>query len=157
MNDAPSSWGLYFQDGASPSYVGITHLNDYLMFYLTFVFIGVIYGIIKTAYQYNSSTYPISNKYATHGSIVEFVWTLIPALVLILVALPSFKLLYLLDEVQKPSMTVKCLGRQWYWSAPFNLVLAMWYLTIIPVTLECKRTSLFDVEKLEECSMLVKD
>nr|YP_009555974.1 cytochrome oxidase subunit 2 [Schizosaccharomyces cryophilus]QBC74716.1 cytochrome oxidase subunit 2 [Schizosaccharomyces cryophilus] len=120
LNDAPSSWGLYFQDGASPSYVGITHLNDYLMFYLTFIFIGVMYGIIKTTYQYNSTNYPISNKYATHGSIVEFVWTLIPALVLILVALPSFKLLYLLDEVQKPSMTVKCLARQWYWSYELN-------------------------------------
>ncbi|YP_011104938.1 cytochrome oxidase subunit 2 (mitochondrion) [Schizosaccharomyces pombe] len=120
LNDAPSSWALYFQDGASPSYLGITHLNDYLMFYLTFIFIGVIYAICKAVIEYNYNSHPIAAKYTTHGSIVEFIWTLIPALILILVALPSFKLLYLLDEVQKPSMTVKAIGRQWFWSYELN-------------------------------------
>jgi len=157
LNDAPSSWALYFQDGASPSYLGITHLNDYLMFYLTFIFIGVIYAICKAVIEYNYNSHPIAAKYTTHGSIVEFIWTLIPALILILVALPSFKLLYLLDEVQKPSMTVKAIGRQWFWCALSSLVIALCVRNTILIASGCKRISLSDVERLGECSMLIKD
>ena len=59
---------------------------------------------------------PISHKYLNHGTLIELIWTITPALILILIAFPSFKLLYLMDEVSDPSMSVLAEGHQWYWS-----------------------------------------
>lgn len=58
----------------------------------------------------------ISNKYINHGTLIELIWTVTPALILILIAFPSFKLLYLMDEVTDPNLTVFAEGHQWYWS-----------------------------------------
>ena len=70
---------------------------------------------------YNKKLYivtksPISHKYLNHGTLIELIWTITPALILILIAFPSFKLLYLMDEVNDPSMSVIAEGHQWYWS-----------------------------------------
>ena len=59
---------------------------------------------------------PISHKYLNHGTLIELIWTITPALILILIAFPSFKLLYLMEEVSDPSMSVVVEGHQWYWS-----------------------------------------
>jgi heme/copper-type cytochrome/quinol oxidase subunit 2 len=56
----------------------------------------------------------ISNKYVNHGTLVELIWTISPALILILIAFPSFKLLYLMDEVIDPSLVIYGEGHQWY-------------------------------------------
>ena len=55
-------------------------------------------------------------KYSSHGTLIELIWTITPALILILIAFPSFKLLYLIDEVISPTLTVKAIGNQWFWS-----------------------------------------
>jgi heme/copper-type cytochrome/quinol oxidase subunit 2 len=65
-------------------------------------------------YVYNKS--PINNKYLNHGALIELIWTITPGLILILIAFPSFKLLYLMDEVTDPSLTVFVEGHQWYWN-----------------------------------------
>jgi len=67
-------------------------------------------------YYYSSTKNPIAYKYLTHGTIVELVWTITPALILIAIAFPSFRLLYLMDEVISPTLTIKVVGHQWYWS-----------------------------------------
>jgi len=59
-------------------------------------------------------------KYANHGTLIELIWTITPAIVLIMIAFPSFKLLYLMDEVISPSMTIKAVGHQWYWSYEYS-------------------------------------
>ena len=66
--------------------------------------------------NYAANRSPISNKYLNHGTLIELIWTITPALILILIAFPSFKLLYLMDEVTDPSLTVFVEGHQWYWS-----------------------------------------
>ena len=58
----------------------------------------------------------ISHKYLNHGTLIELIWTITPAVILILIAFPSFKLLYLMDEVNDSSMSVLAEGHQWYWS-----------------------------------------
>ena len=58
----------------------------------------------------------ISHKYLNHGTLIELIWTITPAVILILIAFPSFKLLYLTDEVNDSSMSVLAEGHQWYWS-----------------------------------------
>ena len=114
--DAPRAWGLYFQDSASPQMEALVELHDNIMYYLVAILfaVGWIQGaIIK---NFDSSKSPISNKYLNHGTLIELIWTITPALILVLIAFPSFKLLYLMDEVTDPSLSVLAEGHQWYWS-----------------------------------------
>ena len=114
--DAPRAWGLYFQDSASPQMEALVELHDNIMFYLVAILfaVGWIQGAIIRNFQ--SSRSPISNKYLNHGTLIELIWTITPALILVLIAFPSFKLLYLMDEVTDPSLSVLAEGHQWYWS-----------------------------------------
>jgi heme/copper-type cytochrome/quinol oxidase subunit 2 len=114
--DAPRPWGLYFQDTASPQMEALIELHNNIMFYLFIILFGVgwiIVSITKNYIYYNSI---ISNKYLNHGTLIELIWTITPALILILIAFPSFKLLYLMDEVTDPNLSVTVEGHQWYWS-----------------------------------------
>ena len=114
--DAPRAWGLYFQDSASPQMEALVELHDNIMYYLVAILfaVGWIQGaIIK---NFNSAKAPISNKYLNHGTLIELIWTITPAFILVLIAFPSFKLLYLMDEVTDPSLSVLAEGHQWYWS-----------------------------------------
>jgi len=114
--DAPIAWGLYFQDSASPQMEALVELHDNIMYYL--VAILFVVGWIQAAIirNFESSKSPISNKYLNHGTLIELIWTITPALILVLIAFPSFKLLYLMDEVTDPSLSVLAEGHQWYWS-----------------------------------------
>lgn len=114
--DAPSPWGLYFQDSATPQMEGLVELHDNIMFYLVIILFGVGWIMISIVNTYISTKSPISHKYLNHGTLIELIWTITPALILILIAFPSFKLLYLMDEVSDPAMSVLVEGHQWYWS-----------------------------------------
>ena len=112
--DAPISWGIYFQDSATPQMEGLIELHDSIMYYLVLILFGVgwiLFAILRK-YVENKITY----KYLNHGTLIELIWTLTPAIVLIFIAFPSFRLLYLMDEVSDPSMSILAEGHQWYWS-----------------------------------------
>ena len=115
-NDAPRAWGTYFQDCATPQMEALIELHDHLMFYLIIILFAVGWILISTVKNYLYSKSLISNKYVNHGTLIELIWTVTPALILILIAFPSFKLLYLMDEVTDPSMSILVEGHQWYWS-----------------------------------------
>jgi len=119
-NDAPEPWQWAFQDGASPSFEGIVELHDQIMFYLVIIFFGVAWMLTSVILNFGSNKNKIVYKYANHGTLIELIWTITPALVLIAIAFPSFKLLYLMDEVIDPQMTIKALGHQWYWSYEYS-------------------------------------
>jgi heme/copper-type cytochrome/quinol oxidase subunit 2 len=108
--DAPRAWGLYFQDSASPQMEALVELHDNIMYYLVAILfaVGWIQGAIIR--NFDSSKSPISNKYLNHGTLIELIWTITPALILVLIAFPSFKLLYLMDEVTDPSLSVLAEG-----------------------------------------------
>jgi len=114
--DAPKAWGLYFQDSASPQMEALVELHNNIMFYLTIILFGVGWIILTIIRNYVSNKSPISNKYLNHGTLIELIWTISPAIILILIAFPSFKLLYLMDEVTDPNLTLLAEGHQWYWS-----------------------------------------
>lgn len=116
--DIPQIWGLYFQDSATPSHEGIIELHDHIMFYLIFIVIAVSWVLASIIRNFKNNK--ISFKYANHGTIIELIWTISPALVLIAIAFPSFKLLYLMDEVVDPALTVKICGNQWYWTYTYS-------------------------------------
>jgi heme/copper-type cytochrome/quinol oxidase subunit 2 len=118
--DSPSPWGIYFQDSATPQMEGIVELHDNIMYYLIVILFCVgwiLFSIIRNFIEKKS---PISHKYLQHGTLIELIWTITPAIILILIAFPSFKLLYLMDEVIDPSMTVFVEGHQWYWSYQYE-------------------------------------
>ncbi|OLL21624.1 LOW QUALITY PROTEIN: cytochrome c oxidase subunit 2, partial (mitochondrion) [Neolecta irregularis DAH-3] len=112
----PTPWGVYFQDGASPSFEGIVELHDQVMFYLIVILFGVSWVLSSTVINFSSNKTQIVHKYLNHGTLIELIWTISPALVLIAIAFPSFRLLYIMDEIYDASMTVLAKGHQWYWN-----------------------------------------
>ena len=116
LNDAPQPWQIGFQDSASPGFSGIIELHNTLFFYLIVIVVGVFWVLGSIIINFNTIKSGISSKYLNHGTLIELVWTITPALVLIAIAFPSFRLLYLLDEVISPTITIKVVGHQWYWS-----------------------------------------
>jgi len=119
-NDAPQPWQLGFQDSASPSFTGIVELHNSIFFFLVVIAVGIFWVIGSTIYYYSSKNSPIVHKYLNHGTLIELIWTITPALILITIAFPSFRLLYLLDEVVSPTITIKVVGHQWYWSYEYS-------------------------------------
>ena len=119
-NDAAQPWQLGFQDSAAPGFTGIETLHNTIGFYLILISVSVFWVLFNIIYYYRNNKNPISYKYFTHGSIVEFVWTIIPALILLAIAGPSFELLYIMDEVLSPTLTIKVVGHQWYWSYEYS-------------------------------------
>jgi cytochrome c oxidase subunit 1 len=115
-HDAPEPWGLFFQDNATPQMEGLEELHNNIMFYLCIILFAVTWIIGSIIINYKKNSNKISNKYVNHGTLVELIWTITPALILILIAFPSFKLLYLMDEVIDPSLVIYGEGHQWYWS-----------------------------------------
>jgi cytochrome c oxidase subunit II len=114
--DVARPWGLYFQDSATPQMEGLIELHDNIMFYLVIILFAVGWIMLSIVINYVNKKSPISHKYLNHGTLIELIWTITPALILIFIAFPSFKLLYLMDEVSDPAMSVLAEGHQWYWS-----------------------------------------
>ena len=114
--DAPRPWGVYFQDSASPQMEGLVELHDNILFYLVIILFAVGWILVSIARTYSNLESPVSHKNVSHGTLIELIWTITPALILMFIAFPSFKLLYLMDEVSDPSMAVLAEGHQWYWS-----------------------------------------
>jgi cytochrome c oxidase subunit 2 len=120
FNDAPQPWQLGFQDSAAPGLTGIVELHNTIFFYLIVIVVGVFWALGSIIYYYNSKKSPIIHKYLNHGTLIELIWTITPAFILIAIAFPSFRLLYLLDEVISPTITIKVVGHQWYWSYEYS-------------------------------------
>ena len=114
--DVPYPWQIGFQDGATPTFEGIVELHDTIFFYLVVISFLVFWMLAVILMKFSSNKVGIVHKYSNHGTLIELIWTITPALILIAIAFPSFKLLYLMDEVISPTMTVKVAGHQWYWS-----------------------------------------
>ena len=120
FNDAPQPWDIGFQDSAAPGFTGIIDLHNTLFFYLIVICVGVFWILGSVIYYFNYNKSPIVHKYLNHGTLIELIWTITPALILIAIAFPSFRLLYLLDEVISPTMTIKVVCHQWYWSYEYS-------------------------------------
>lgn len=123
---------LGFQDPATPIMEGIIDLHNYIMFYLVLVLFFVISIFLNIFYYFyflinNSNKNMLDHRYlllsgnkVTHGTLIEIVWTLIPSLILMLIAIPSFALLYSMDEIIAPGLIVRAIGHQWYWSYEYS-------------------------------------
>lgn len=100
---------------------GIINLHHDLMFFIMFILFFVLVVLIRTLYFFGwNSQYANTGKSVVHGTAIEIIWTVLPSIILIIVALPSFALLYSIDEIINPALTLKCVGHQWYWSYEYS-------------------------------------
>ena len=134
--DAPKSFQFGFQDPASPIAEGLIDLHNYIFIFLIIVcsfVLWMLYIIVSEfgAHRYNANLLTkgvtnnrwyeyIKTNHLTHGVLLEIIWTLIPTFILLFIAIPSFALLYAMDEVIDPELTLKVIGHQWYWSYEFS-------------------------------------
>jgi len=95
---------------------GLVELHDNIMYYLVIILFSVGWILVFIVRNYINTKSLMPHKYLNHGTLIELIWTITPAIILILIAFPSFKLLYLMDEVNDPSMSILAEGHQWYWS-----------------------------------------
>ena len=112
--DGAEASQLSFQDSASPIAEQLIFFHDNVMFLIVVILVLVAWVLLAAIM--NKHYY----KYLVEGTTIEIIWTLIPAIILVFVAFPSLQLLYSMDEVVDPSLTVKAIGHQWYWSYEYS-------------------------------------
>lgn len=112
-------WQISFQDPATPVMEGIIVLHHDLLFILTIIGVAVGWMLAKTTYLFYHTKNAVASQ-ITHGTLIEVVWTVAPSLILMVIAVPSFALLYSIDEVIDPSVTLKVIGHQWFWSYEYS-------------------------------------
>ena len=111
----PVDWQMGFQDAASPV---MERMNDFHNFLLVIIFsiVGFVSVLLLIVIvRFNAKANPVPSK-TSHNTLLEVVWTIIPIMILVVIAIPSFKLLYYSDTVPDSAMTIKAVGHQWYWS-----------------------------------------
>jgi len=117
--DAPEAWQLGFQDPATPAVEGMIFFHNYIMLFLIVIGLFTVWMLYKIIISFNEDTFRKAEKF-THSSVLEIIWTILPAIVLLVIAIPSFTLLYSLDELIDPVVTLKIVGHQWYWSYEYS-------------------------------------
>uniref|UniRef100_A0AAU6QG15 Cytochrome c oxidase subunit 2 n=1 Tax=Prionospio sp. 3 MH-2023 TaxID=3059271 RepID=A0AAU6QG15_9ANNE len=110
-----ANWGqLSLQDAATPIMFELISFHDHAMTMVVLIISLVGYGL--TSLTMNS----LSSRYTYEAQLIETVWTVLPAILLLFLALPSLRLLYLMDEITDPLITLKAIGHQWYWSYEYS-------------------------------------
>jgi cytochrome c oxidase subunit 2 len=111
----PKEWQLGFQEAASSTMRDIVNFHDKLLLPIIIaISVFVLFLMVYACIRFRASRNPNPSK-TTHNVAVEVLWTLIPCLILIVMAVPSFKILYKQDTIPKADVTVKAIGYQWYW------------------------------------------
>ena len=109
-------WQLSFQEPATDLMSDIISFHSYiLMPIITGISILVLFLLLYIAFRFNSSRNQVAST-TTHNTVVEILWTVIPVVLLIIIAIPSFRLLYVSETIPKADLTIKAIGNQWYWS-----------------------------------------
>jgi len=115
MAGEPRPWQMGFQPAASPTMAQINDFHNLLLVLITIITLFVLVLLLYVAVKFNEKSNPVPTK-TTHNTLLEVVWTAVPILILVVIAVPSFKLLYFMDKTHNPEMTLKVIGHQWYWS-----------------------------------------
>nr|QPB70966.1 cytochrome c oxidase subunit II [Dares sp. 4 SB-2020] len=110
-----TTWpNLYLQDSSSPLMEQLMFFHDHIMMILMMIVTIVTYSMIMMMYN------KYSDQNLLEGQMMELIWTVTPAMTLFFIATPSLRLLYLMDEINNPMMTMKAIGHQWYWSYEYS-------------------------------------
>jgi cytochrome c oxidase subunit 2 len=115
----PKDWGVNFQPAASPVMERIETFHMELLWIITLISLFVLALLVWIVVRYNQRANPAPSK-VHHNTLLEVVWTAIPVIILVIVAIPSFKLLYFEANVPKPDVIVKAIGKQWFWTYEYT-------------------------------------
>jgi cytochrome c oxidase subunit 2 len=114
LADQPHEWQFGFQDAATPITERIHQFHDVLLI-IIFGISALVFGLlIYIMVRFNHRAHPVPSR-TTHNTVIEVLWTIMPVVILVCIAIPSFKLMYYMDRVPDSKMTVKITGHQWYW------------------------------------------
>ena len=109
-----TDWQLSFQEAASPLMSELIGLHDFIFWIITFItiFVFVLLAYVCVKFSAKNNKKPSTT---THNSLIEVAWTVIPVIILVVISIPSFKLLYKQNDFSKIDMTIKATGYTWYW------------------------------------------
>jgi cytochrome c oxidase subunit 2 len=111
----PSPWEFTLQPSGSPVMENIHWFHNMVLAIITVITLFVLALLVTVMIRFNARSNPVPSR-TTHNTLVEVAWTLIPVLILVSIAVPSFRLLFLQLDLPKADLTVKATGKQWYWS-----------------------------------------
>src|SRR5271163_1392242 len=111
----PTPWQLGFQDAASPVMADIVWFHDFLLWVISAIVVFVLVLLAIVVLRFNARANPIPSR-TTHNSLIEVAWTILPVVILVAIAVPSFRLLFLELDEPAADLTVKATGKQWFWS-----------------------------------------
>lgn len=110
-----TTWAsLGLQDRNSPIIEQLNFFHDHSL--LILILVTTLVGYLITLLFFNK----LNNRFLLHGQTIEIIWTILPAFVLLFIAFPSLRILYLLDEINNPIISLKTIGHQWYWSYEYS-------------------------------------
>lgn len=112
-------WQLGMPEAVTPVAAGIHDLHNLLLVIITAISLFVLILLIYVMVRFNARANPTPSR-TTHNTLVEVIWTVVPVMILVVIAIPSFKLLYYMDRTPSPEMTLKVTGHQWYWSYEYT-------------------------------------
>jgi cytochrome c oxidase subunit 2 len=111
----PAPWEYKLQESASPVMDNITWFHNFLLVLITVITLFVLALLVIVVVKFNARSNPVPSR-TTHNTLIEVAWTLIPVLILVGIAVPSFRLLFEELDIPKADLTIKATGKQWYWS-----------------------------------------
>nr|YP_009387527.1 cytochrome c oxidase subunit II [Nauphoeta cinerea]ARS88096.1 cytochrome c oxidase subunit II [Nauphoeta cinerea]QHD59281.1 cytochrome oxidase subunit II [Nauphoeta cinerea] len=110
-----TTWAnMNLQDSASPIMEQLIYFHDHALMIIIMILMIVSYMMIMLVMN------KFTNRFLLEGQLIEVAWTIAPAIILIFIAIPSLRLLYLMDEINNPAVTLKTIGHQWYWSYEYS-------------------------------------
>ena len=111
----PEPWGIGLQTAVTPVMERITSFNDLVFIIALVITIFVLALLLYVVFRFSAKRNPVPSK-IHHNTLLEVVWTVVPIIVLVVIAIPSFRLVYFMDQTEEAEMTIKAIGHQWYWT-----------------------------------------
>jgi cytochrome c oxidase subunit II len=116
----PQPWEIAMQPAATPVRVQLSALHDHILMPIITVITLFVLALLGIAiFRFNRRRHPVPTR-TSHNTVIEMLWTVVPVLILVIIAIPSFKLMYYMDRVPNSEMTIKVTGHQWYWSYEYT-------------------------------------
>jgi cytochrome c oxidase subunit 2 len=115
----PHAWQLNLQTPATPVAQQIYDFHTFLLVVTTMITVFVLALLLVCIFRYNEKANPVPSK-TTHNTLLEVIWTGVPIIILVVIAVPSYRLLYYMDRTTEAEMTLKIIGNQWFWSYEYT-------------------------------------
>jgi len=115
----PYNWQTGFQPAVTPVMARIEEFHTFVLYIITLVTLFVLVLLVWIIIRYNKRANPVPSK-VSHNTLLEVIWTVLPVVILVVIAIPSFKLLYYEADIPPSDVTIKAIGKQWYWTYEYQ-------------------------------------